>query len=129
MNCTTAKTDSFQRMGLAGLLLECSLLVPELAHCCDGFPEARPAAADTVLPSLIYLRAASRKDFGLMQAWSAHFADNVARHHVLPHWEELELELPYSEEELEVCREGLRARAGMLERGTRPHAGGRPAAP
>ena len=31
-------------------------------------------------------------------------------------WEELELELPYSEEELEVCREGLRARAGMLER-------------
>lgn len=109
------ETDSFRRMGLAGLLLECSLLVPELAHCCDGFPEDALQRL-TLSSSLIYLRAASRKDFGLMQAWSAHFADNIARHHMLPHWEELELELPYSEEELEVCREGLRARAGMLER-------------
>ena len=109
------ETDSFRRMGLAGLLLECSLLVPELAHCCDGFPEDALQRL-TLSSSLIYLRAASRKDFGLMQAWSAHFADNIARHHMLPHWEELELELPYSEEELEVCREGLRARAGILER-------------
>ncbi|MDY5393941.1 MAG: bacteriocin, partial [Desulfovibrio sp.] len=89
------ETDSFRRMGLAGLLLECSLLVPELAHCCDGFPEDALQRL-TLSSSLIYLRAASRKDFGLMQAWSAHFADNIARHHMLPHWEELELELPYS---------------------------------
>ena len=109
------ETDSFRRMGLAGLLLECSLLVPALARCCDGFPEDALQRL-TLSSSLIYLRAASRKDFGLMQAWSARFADNIARHHMLPHWEELELELPYSEEELEVCREGLRARAGLLAR-------------
>lgn len=108
-------TDSFRRMALAGLLLECSLLVPELAHCCDGFPEDALQRL-TLSTSLIYLRAACRKDFPLMQAWSARFADNIARHHMLPHWEELELDLPYSEEELEVCRQGLKARAGLLAR-------------
>lgn len=110
-----AGTDSFPRPALAALLLECALLVPELAPCCDAFPaDARQRLAQA--SSLIYLRAACREDFELMQAWSARFADNIARHHMLPHWDELELPLPYAREALAACREELRARSGLLAR-------------
>ena len=89
--------------------------MPELAHCCDGFPEDALQRL-TLSSSLIYLRAASRKDFGLMQAWSAHFADNIARHHMLPHWEELSWNCPTVKKSWRSAARGLQARAGILER-------------
>ncbi len=73
---------------LTSLLLECAMLRPSLAKLGDMFSDEdyTKALSYTPLPHLAW-QCLEQKD--LQRAWSKVFADNILRHHKLPHPEEL----------------------------------------
>ncbi|MBQ3058866.1 MAG: YcaO-like family protein [Desulfovibrio sp.] len=90
--------DCFLRPALAGILLECSLLLPTLATVCASFP-ADAAARLAVSSPAIHLRAAQQADWQTAAGWSALFGENICAHHPLPRADEADLPLLFPLEE------------------------------
>ena len=61
--CYDAAADVFIRPTLAGLLLECALLLPACREVCNGFPADAAARLAPASPT-VYLRAALQSDRG-----------------------------------------------------------------
>lgn len=108
-----AAHDVFQRPVLAALVLECALLVPELAAAAAVFP---PDAAQRLAPftPLVYLRAAACPDAATARQWSELFRRNICDHHALPRPEDVELPPLYDEAVLAGARAALRRREDGL---------------
>ena len=68
--CYDAAADVFIRPALAGLLLECALLLPACREVCNGFPADAAARLAPASPT-VYLRAALQSDREAAAPWGA----------------------------------------------------------
>lgn len=105
--------DTFRRPVLAALVLECALLVPELAAVAAVFPPDAPQRL-AAFSSLVYLRAAARPDADAARRWSKLFRRNICDHHALPRPEDMDLPPLYDETALAAARAAMRAQEGCL---------------
>ena len=105
--------DSFLRPALAGILLECSLLLPSLGSVCASFP-ADAAARLAVSSPAIHLRAVQRADWQTAADWNTLFAENICAHHPLPRLDEAEIPLLFPFEESQALGEKLAAGPSLL---------------
>ena len=116
--CYDAAVDVFTRPALAGLLLECALLLPAWREAYDAFAPFPADAMTRLAPAspAIYLRAALQPERGAVAVWSAAFRGNICGHHVLPRPDETDMPPLFSREALEKTAEEMSARAGVLAR-------------
>lgn len=100
-DCYDAATDTFQRPATASLVLECALLLPELAAAAAVFPADAPQRLASFTP-LVYLRTALCPDAAASRQWSELFQRNIRGHHALPKPEDVDLPPLYTEEALDA---------------------------
>ena len=113
--CYDAAADVFIRPALAGLLLECALLLPACREVCNGFPADAAARLAPASPT-VYLRAALQSDREAAAAWSALFRANICGHHPLPRPDEADIPPLFCPRELAARAEELASRADILAR-------------
>lgn len=112
-DCYDAATDTFQRPAAASLVLECALLLPELAGAADEFPaNARERLA--AFTPLVYLRAAACPDAAAARQWSELFQRNIVAHHALPRPEDVDLPPLFSEAMLDASAAAMQRQAQAL---------------
>ena len=112
-DCYDAEADAFRRPATASLVLECALLLPELAGAADVFPADAPERLAPSTP-LIYLRAAACPDAVAARQWSELFQRNIRGHHALPRPEDVDLPPLFSEEALDASAAAMRQQAQAL---------------
>ena len=98
---------------MASLLLECALLLPELADVASSFPENAQERLESFSP-LIYLRAAACPDAAAARQWSELFQRNIRGHHALPKPEDVDLPPLYTEEMLDASAAAMQRQAQVL---------------
>lgn len=108
-----AAHDAFRRPVLAALVLECALLVPELAAVAAAFPPDAALRLAAFTP-LVYLRAAACPDAATARQWSELFRRNICDHHALPQPEDVDLPPLYDATAIDAAQEAMRAQAGCL---------------
>lgn len=116
--CYDAEADVFTRPALAGLLLECALLLPAWRQMYDASAPFATDAMPRLAPAspAVYLRAALEPDHKAAAAWSAAFRANICGHHALPRPDETDMPPLFSREALEKTAEEMTERAGILAR-------------
>lgn len=116
--CYDAAADVFLRPALAGLLLECALLLPAWRELYEAFSPFPADAVTRLAPAspAVYLRAALQPEREAAAAWSTAFRGNICGHHALPRPDEADIPPLFSPEALEKTAEELAARAGILAR-------------
>ena len=112
-DCYDAATDSFLRPAAASLLLECALLLPELADVAGSFPANALERLASFTP-LVYLRAAACPDAAAARQWSEFFQRNIRGHHALPRPEDVDLPPLFSAEMLDAASVTIQRQAHAL---------------
>lgn len=112
-DCYDAEADAFRRPATASLVLECALLLPELAEAADAFPADAPQRLAPFTP-LVYLRVALCPDAAAARQWSEFFQRNIIGHHALPRPEDVDLPPIFSDEALDATAAAIRRQAQAL---------------
>ncbi|MDO5484406.1 MAG: bacteriocin, partial [Desulfovibrionaceae bacterium] len=107
--------DSFTRPALAGLLLECALLVPALSNICQCFPPDAAVRLAGASPA-VYLRAIGQADRQAATRWSALFRANICEHHPLPRSDEADIAPLYPVEDSLALYADMAQKADVMAR-------------